>query len=291
LLLQCADVAMYDAKKQGRNCFRLFSGAMNLDMVNRQQLQSDLKKAVANNEFLLLYQPIIDLVTGTMNSMESLLRWQHPQLGLLTPDSFLPVAKESGLISEIDKLMLLKVCAQLKEWREKGYEVTVRINVALRDFLSSDFFELFFELMDSGEMDPAMLSVELEESVLRNDAPQVVRNLYKLKESPVSISIDNFGTEYASLVTLMRGRIQYVKIDRSYFKSDIAYSEHFRIIQALIVAMAHSLNVKVIAAGVETEAQLEFLKKIGCDLAQGYFYYKPMYSNEIEELLSSNPTL
>jgi EAL domain-containing protein (putative c-di-GMP-specific phosphodiesterase class I) len=246
-----------------------------------------LKKALANDEFVVLYQPVIDLESGRLNSLESLLRWQNPQLGMLTPENFLAAAKENGLITEIDKQMLLKVSAQIENWRCKGLATTIRINLALRDFLSNDFFELFFELIENGSIDPAMLAVEIEESVLRNESPQVIRVLNKLKESTVSISIDNFGTEYASLVTLLRGQIQYVKIDRSYFQRNASNGERFRLIQALIVAMAHSLNVKVIAAGVETEAQREFLEKIGCDSAQGYLFHRTMLGREVEELLEN----
>jgi diguanylate cyclase (GGDEF)-like protein len=287
LLLQAADQAMYHAKTQGRNCFQLYSDSMNERVVKRRQLQSDLKKALANDEFVILYQPVVDLATGRLDSLESLLRWQNPQLGLLTPDNFLAAAKENGLITEIDKHMLLKVSGQIEDWRRKGLTATIRINLALRDFLSTDFFQLFFELIEKGRIEPAMLSLEIEESVLRSDSPQVIRMLDKLKETAVGISIDNFGTEYASLLTLLRGRIQYVKIDRSYFQRNASNSERFRLIQALIVAMAHSLDVKVIAAGVETEKQREFLEKIGCDLAQGYLFHRPMLSPEAEELLEN----
>jgi diguanylate cyclase (GGDEF)-like protein len=287
-ILQAADVAMYHAKKLGKNRFQFFSGGMNDLVIKRQQLQNDLKKAIADDEFVILYQPIIDLATGRLDSLESLVRWQHPQLGMLAPESFLAVAKDSGLITEIDKCMILKVSAQLKEWRHKGYAAKVRINLVLRDFLSNDFFELFFQLLENGDIETGMLSVEIEESVLRNETPQIVRSLNKLKELAISISIDNFGTDYASLVTLLRGRIHYVKIDRSYFQRDALHSEHFRLIQALIVAMAHSLNVKVIAAGVETEAQRAFLEKIGCDLAQGYLFHRPMKSAQVEELMASS---
>lgn len=287
LLMQAADVAMYHAKKLGRNRFQLFSSGLNDFVHKRQQLQIDLKNAVANDEFVILYQPVIDLASGRLDSLESLLRWRHPRLGLLAPDSFLGVAKESGLITEIDKLMILKVASQLKTWLQNGYAAKVRINLAMRDFLSNDFFELFFHILESGIIEPNMIAVEIEENVLRNEAPQVTRSLHRLKESPVSISIDNFGTEHASLVTLMHGRIQYVKIDRSYFQRNVLHGEPFRLIQALIVAMAHSLNVKVIAAGVETESQRAFLEKIGCDLAQGYLFHRPMDSEQVEELLAN----
>lgn len=287
LLMQAADVAMYHAKKLGRNRFQLFSGGMNERVLKRQQLQIDLKKAIANDEFIILYQPVVDLVSGRLDSLESLLRWRHPELGLIAPESFLGVAKESGLITEIDKLMVRKVTEQVKAWRQNGYAVMVRINLAMRDFLSNDFFELFFQILEDGDLDPSMISVEIEENVLRNETPQIVRSLNKLKDSPVSISIDNFGTESASLVTLMHGRIEYVKIDRSYFQRNALHNERFRLIQALIVAMAHSLNVKVIAAGVETEAQRAFLEKIGCDLAQGYLFHRPMFGDQVEELLAN----
>ncbi|MGR8935745.1 MAG: EAL domain-containing protein [Gammaproteobacteria bacterium] len=287
LLMQAADVAMYHAKKRGKNRFELFSDGLNDFVLKRQQMQLDLKKAVANNEFVILYQPVIDLASGRIDSLESLLRWRHPQLGLLAPENFLAVAKESGLITEIDKLMVFKVAEQLKKWHVRGYATTVRINLAMRDFLCNDFFELFFRLLESSDIAPHMLSVEIEECVLRNETPQITRSLNRLKESPVSISIDNFGTEYASLVTLMRGRIQYVKIDRSYFQRNVLNGEPLRLIQALIVAMAHSLNVKVIAAGVETKSQHAFLEKIGCDLAQGYLFHRPMFSEQVEELLAN----
>lgn len=287
LLMQAADVAMYHAKKLGRNRFQPFSGGISEGVLKRQQLQFDLQNAVDNDEFVILYQPVVELASGRLDSFESLLRWRHPQLGLLAPESFLGVAKESGLITEIDKLMIRKVTEQLKNWRCSGYAGTVRINLAMRDFLSNDFFELFFQLLENGDLDPNMISVEIEESVLRNETPQIVRSLGRLKDSPVDISIDNFGTEHASLVTLMHGRIQYVKIDRSYFQRHTLHGERFRLIQALIVAMAHSLNVKVIAAGVETEAQREFLEKIGCDLAQGYLFYRPLFNDQAEALLEN----
>ena len=287
MLLKAADVAMYHAKNRGRNRYQFYSSEMNKRVGERINLEAELHKALVNDEFELYFQPIVDLSTGKICSLETLLRWRHPQMGLLTPEKFLPHAEETGLITEIDKWMLSKVCKQAREWQDLGNHLHIRVNLAMRDFLQKDLFDLFFTTLKENNVLPEQISVEIKEQVLMDETPLTVELLHRLRKSCVQLSVDDFGTGYTSLYTLQHCPVDFVKIDSSYINEIHTDSENCTMIRA-IIAMSHSLNIKVIAEGVETEVQAEFLKQLDCDMGQGYLFYKPAPKEEVEKLILGN---
>ena len=205
-------------------------------------------------------------------------------MGLLTPEKFLPHAEETGLITEIDKWMLSKVCKQTREWQDLGNHLHIRVNLSMRDFLHKDLFDLFFATLKENNVLPEQISVEIKEQVLMDETPLTVELLHRLRKSCVQLSIDDFGTGYTSLYTLQNCPVDFVKIDSSYINKIHTDSENCTMIRA-IIAMSHSLNIKVIAEGVETEVQAEFLKQLDCDMGQGYLFYKPAPKEEVEKLI------
>ena len=284
MLLKAADVAMYHAKNRGRNRYQFYSSEMNKRVGERINLEAELHKALVNDEFELYFQPIVDLSTGKICSLETLLRWRHPQMGLLTPVKFLPHAEETGLITEIDKWMLSKVCKQAREWQDLGNHLHIRVNLAMRDFLQKDLFDLFFTTLKENNVLPEQISVEIKEQVLMDETPLTVELLHRLRKSCVQLSVDDFGTGYTSLYTLQHCPVDFVKIDSSYINEIHTDSENCTMIRA-IIAMSHSLNIKVIAEGVETEEQAEFLKQLDCDMGQGYLFYRPAPKEAVEKLI------
>lgn len=241
-------------------------------------------RALQEQELLMLYQPVMDLRTGAINSLESLIRWRHPQMGLLEPAKILPYAEETGLISKIDQWMLSEVCVQARDWEKQGSLMHIRVNLAMRDFLRKEFFDLFFATLQRNALSPERISVEIKEQVLMDDTPLTVELLHMLRKSCVQLSVDDFGTGYASLYALQHCPVDFVKIDGTYIK-EIHDSEECDMMIRAIIAMAHSLNLKVIAESVESYAQLAYLKQLDCHLAQGHLFYKPMNREQVEELI------
>lgn len=284
LLLKAADVAMYHAKNQGRNRYQFYSTEMNIKVGKRKNLETELFRALQEQELLMLYQPVMDLRTGAINSLESLIRWRHPQMGLLEPAKILPYAEETGLISKIDQWMLSEVCVQARDWEKQGSLMHIRVNLAMRDFLRKEFFDLFFATLQRNALSPERISVEIKEQVLMDDTPLTVELLHMLRKSCVQLSVDDFGTGYASLYALQHCPVDFVKIDGTYIK-EIHDSEECDMMIRAIIAMAHSLNLKVIAESVESYAQLAYLKQLDCHLAQGHLFYKPMNREQVEELI------
>jgi len=284
LLLKAADVAMYHAKNQGRNRYQFYSSEMNIRIGERKNLETELFRAIEENELLLLYQPVMDLRTGAIDSLETLLRWRHPRMGLLAPAKFLPYAEESGLISKIDHWMLSQVSMQAKAWEQQGSPIHVRVNLAMRDFLRKEFFDLFFNILQKNALSPERISVEIKEHVLMDETPLTVELLHMLRKSCIQLSVDDFGTGYSSLYALQHCPVDFVKIDGTYIHEIHDNEENDMMIRA-IVAMAHSLNLTVIAEGVESYPQLAYLKQLSCELAQGYLFYKPMHREQVEKLI------
>jgi diguanylate cyclase (GGDEF)-like protein len=288
MLLKAADVAMYHAKNRGRNRYQFYSSEMNKKVGERINLEAELHQALLEDEFELYFQPLVDLKTQQICSLETLLRWRHPQMGLLKPEKFLTHAEETGLITVIDEWMLSKVCKQIRNWQDRGYKhLHVRVNLAKRDFLQKDFFDVFFTILNEAKVLPEHLSVEIKEQVLMDETPSTIELLQRLRKSCIQLSVDDFGTGYTSLYTLQRCPVDFVKIDSSYINEINADNENCTMIRA-IIAMAHSLNLKVIAEGVETETQVEFLKQLDCDMGQGYLFYKPLPVTEVERLILCN---
>jgi diguanylate cyclase (GGDEF)-like protein len=279
-LIKHADMAMFRAKERG-NTFRFFEDGMATGVTKRLRLESDLRRALEHDEFLLYYQPQVDLSTGKILGMEALVRWQHPDFGLVPPSQFISLAEETGLIEELGEWALLKACAQNKAWQDAGLpKISVAINLSARQ-LEMDFEARIVRkaLADTG-LDPRYLELELTETVVMKDPVKTRDILQRLKEAGISISIDDFGTGYSSLNHLKHFSFDKLKIDQSFIR-DVHRNPEDAGIVLTIISMAQTLKLRVIAEGVETQEQLEYLQHNGCDEGQGYYFSKPLPPDEV----------
>ncbi len=280
-LLKNSDTAMYHAKEAGRNNYQFFTPGMNQLAAERQSLGTCLRHALARNELLLHFQPMVDMTSGKLMGLEVLLRWQHPEQGLIPPLKFIPLAEETGLIVPIGEWVLKTACLQLKAWQEQGYEVPrLAINLSTRQFRQKALPETIARILDETGVEARFVELEITESILMDNTGEAVETLRKLNDMGLEISIDDFGTGYSSLSYLKRFPIDKLKIDRS-FVQDIATDPDDAAIVTAIIALAHSLQMKVIAEGVEEAAQLVFLSRQGCDQYQGYYFSKPLPAAEV----------
>lgn len=281
LLLKNSDIAMYHAKESGRNNYQFFSPKMNEQAAEKQALGNDLRHAVERNELFLVYQPVVDMVSGNIAGMEVLLRWQHPVIGLVSPVKFIPLAEESELILTIGAWVLRSACKQMLEWQQQGYEVPrLAINLSAKQFHQKSLAENIAVILRENGVDPRFFGFEITESMLIHNVEEVVDTLLKLSNMGLEISIDDFGTGYSSLSYLKRFPINKLKIDKS-FVDDIATHPDDAAIVKAIIAMAHGLQMKVVTEGVETKQQLDFLRLHGCEQYQGYIFSKPLPASEI----------
>ena len=289
-LMKNADTAMYHAKEIGRNNFQFFSPEMNVRAVERHQLETELRRALENDEFVLHYQPQADLRTGALIGMEALIRWQHPERGLVPPVSFIPVAEESGLIELIGQWALRTACEQNRRWHLEGLPpLRVAVNISARQFGDSrGFADVVASLLNSTGLDPSYLELEITESMLLKNVAENVKVLQKLGELGARIAVDDFGTGYSSLAYLKQLPIDTLKIDRTFVSDIETDADDAAIIQA-IIAMAHGLDLRVIAEGVETEGQLAALRRLGCDEYQGYLLAKPLPAAEFRATFLTDP--
>jgi diguanylate cyclase (GGDEF)-like protein len=269
-LLKNADVAMYHAKQSGRNDFQFFSPEMNAHVIERVQMENSLRHALANHEFLLEYQPEVAIDSGLTIGVEALLRWRHPERGLLLPDQFLPVAEECGLIVPIGEWVLREACVQAQRWRAEGMPVVVGVNLSTVQFLHDNLVACVDEALRSSGLPPQFLDLEITEGVIMNGDAATVATVDALHRRGVRLTIDDFGTGYSSLSFLRRFPLSKLKIDRS-FVEDITSAPNDAAIIPAIIAVARSLKLRVIAEGVENEEQLRFLQQHGCDEYQGYY--------------------
>ena len=280
-LLQNSDIAMYHAKDTGRNNFQFFSADMNEQAAERQALGNELRHAIDRNELSLVYQPVVDMASGEMSGMEVLLRWQHPAMGLISPAKFIPLAEESGLISNIGDWVLRSACTQLHAWQNQGYVVPrLAINLSAKQFRQKSLASDIQSVLKETGIESHCIGIEITESMLVQNIDEVVDTLLKLSNMGLEISIDDFGTGYSSLSYLKRFPINKLKIDKS-FVDDIATHPDDAAIVKAIIAMAHGLQMKVVSEGVETQGQLEFLRLHGCEQYQGYIFSPPLSANEI----------
>ncbi len=285
-LLRYADMAMYEAKEQGRNTFRFYNPAINLRSQERMRIESSLRQALERDELRIAYQPKVDLRTGQLAGVEALVRWQHPELGLLAPDHFIPVAEESGLIALIDEWVLKTACTQLQTWLCNGAApFCMSVNFSARQFQRADLMEVVSRVLEESCLLPEYLELELTESAIMSHIEQAIPAMRALAERGIHIAVDDFGTGYSSLNYLKRLPIERLKIDQS-FVQDIATDPDDRAIVQAVTALAHNLNKRVIAEGVETEEQLVFLRTIGCDQAQGFLFHRPLWPEQLQALLS-----
>jgi EAL domain-containing protein (putative c-di-GMP-specific phosphodiesterase class I) len=279
-LTKNADVAMYHAKERGKNNFQFYSEQLNTDSLERLALESGLRNALEKNEFRLFYQAKQDMKTGRVTGMEALLRWQHPDLGLIAPMQFIPLAEESGLIVPIGRWVLDTACRQNVAWQEEGYpELTMAVNLSARQFLDGTLLEDVKRILRQSGMAPRLLELEITETMIMRDIAQTIRILEDLKAMGVRIAIDDFGTGYSSLSKLAQFPFDTLKIDGSFIRDVVQRDDSKGLTQA-IIALGKSLHLTVIAEGVESAAQAEYLRAQGCDEFQGYFINQPVPAEE-----------
>ena len=284
-LLRNADIAMYRAKEQGRNAFQFYSAQMNIHSLERLTLESSLRRALERNELVLHYQPQIDIRSGRITGVEALVRWQHPELGLVPPGKFITLAEETGLIVPIGEWVLDAACAQHRAWEQVGLgHLRVAVNLSPRQFTQGDLLKSVARILAQTGCNAKSLELEITEGMVMRNPESAVTLLQQLKDMGIHIAIDDFGTGYSSLAYLKRFPIDSLKIDRS-FVTDIPGDAGDVAITMAIISMAHSLGMKVTAEGVETQEQLDFLRKEGCDEMQGYFFSKPLPVELVTALL------
>jgi diguanylate cyclase (GGDEF)-like protein len=284
-LLRNADIALYRAKEKGGNGYQFYSAQIDNYSRERLALESGLRRALERNELTLLYQPKVDVVTGQVCGMEALLRWQHPQLGLVTPDRFIPIAEESGLIRQIGAWVLKTACLQNRAWQREGVRrLAVAVNLSPRQFAEESLIDDIKAALAESGLDASGLELEITESMVMDDPEQAISILRRLKDLGIRVAIDDFGTGYSSLAYLKRFPIDSVKVDRSFVEDIPADVDSMAIAQA-VIAMAHSLRLKVVAEGVESEAQLSFLCGEGCDEIQGHYFSEARVASEIAAVM------
>lgn len=284
-LIKNADTAMYQAKENGRQGYQFFKPAMNVRAVERQSVEEDLRRALKCHEFKLQYQPKIDLETGAIAGAEALLRWIHPTKGVISPDKFIPVAEDSGLILPMGAWVLHEACTQAQNWLDQGLHLaTVAVNVSAMEFRDDNFLQGLLEILDETGLDPRYLEIELTEGVLMRRADSAAAILQTLRDRGVKIAIDDFGTGYSSLSYLRKFPVDALKIDQSFVRqiSDKGYDTA---IVTAVIGMAHSLGLRVVAEGVETREELEFLRAHQCDEAQGFYFGQPVSPQQFAELI------
>jgi len=287
-LIKSADTAMYHAKEGGRNNYQFFEQDMNALAVERHSIEGGLRRALERQEFVLHYQPKINLESGTISGVEALVRWQHPQRGLVLPEQFVWIAEDCGLIVPIGMWVLREACQQAQTWQDAGLpHIPVAVNISAVQFRHKDFLESLADILKDTGLAPHYLELELTESVLMHDATSTASVLKMLKAMGVRLAIDDFGTGYSSLSYLKRFPIDTLKIDQSFMRdiTHVSADSDDAAIVAAAVSMGKSLNQRVIAEGVETREQMAFLQAQGCGEGQGFYFSRPVSAGEVIELL------
>lgn len=275
-LLRSADTAMYAAKEGGRNTYRYFSEEMNCRAMEKLRMATDLRRAMDKDEFFLAYQPQLDLETGKVTGVEALLRWQHPEQGLIPPSRFIPIAEETGVILPLGEWVLRSACHQAMAWRASGHPpLRISVNVSGKQFRQPDFVETVERILQQTGFDPRWLELELTESVIMEDVQTAIMTLTDLKIRNINLAIDDFGTGYSSLIYLKHFPIDRIKIAQEFVRDIPSDPDDAAIVEA-IIAMAHTLNLSVIAEGVEKQEQLQMLRWHRCSEMQGYYFARPM---------------
>jgi len=283
-LIKNADTAMYRVKEQGKNNFQFYTPEMNEAVTKKMKLEIGLRKALERDEFKIVYQPQIDVETGGIIGVEALLRWHHPEWGTISPAEFIPIAEETGLILQIGEWVLHRACRQNKAWQDAGYTpLRMAVNISSRQFQQSDLVERVSRILRETELAPQYLELELTESIIQ-DSKYAVAKMHMLKEMGIHLSIDDFGTGYSSLSYLKTFPIHTLKIDQSFTRNIYADPKDASLVET-IIAMAHNLDLKVIAEGVETKEQLQFLQQKQCNEAQGYYFSRPISADELAVVL------
>ena len=289
-LTKNADIAMYQAKEDGKNNFQFYSEKLNANSLERLTLESSLRHALERNEFRLYYQAKRDIANGQITGMEALLRWQHPDLGMVAPMQFIPVAEETGLIVPIGKWVLHTACLQNMAWQKQGLaHLSIAVNLTARQFFDEHLLRDIASILRSTGMEARLLELEIHESLLIQNIEKTLQILTDLKAMGIKIAIDDFGTGYSSLATLQRFPLDTIKIDRSYIRDVATRGEDSTVTEA-VIAMGKSLSLTVVAQGVETKEQADFLREHACDELQGFYFNKPMSAHQFTELLQAQDT-
>ena len=287
-LLKYADTAMYQAKEGGRGCFQFYTPEIQRRIQEQLTLETELRKAVDNEEFRLVYQPQVDASSGHICGLEALIRWQHPKHGQISPDRFIPIAEEVGLISVIGEWVLRTACRQNKNWQEAGLPcIPVSVNLSAKQLLQPDIAQRVSNILNEVNLEARYLVIELTESLSMNNPEQSILLMSVFKTMGVKIAIDDFGTGYSNLSYLKQFPIDEIKIDRAFIK-DITTDRHDIAIVKAIVAIAHCLDLKVVAEGIESESQAMQMALQNCDIFQGFYFYRPLTVDDCTELLQKN---
>jgi EAL domain-containing protein (putative c-di-GMP-specific phosphodiesterase class I) len=286
-ILRDADTAMYRAKQLGKARYEVFDQAMRAHAMDRLGLESDMRRAVERREFFLQYQPIVSLATGSVRGFEALVRWQHPERGLIHPAKFIPIAEETGMIIPVGKWILGEACRQMSRWQKllcMDGPLPVSVNLSGKQFLQPDLLEQIQEVLRETGLDPRGLKLEITETVVMENIETATHTLEQLRALGVELSIDDFGTGYSSLSYLQRFPVSTLKIDRS-FVSRMTESDGTAEIVRTIAKLAQTMGMDVVAEGVETESQRAQLRDFECEFGQGYFFSRPMDGDDAEALL------
>jgi EAL domain-containing protein (putative c-di-GMP-specific phosphodiesterase class I) len=284
-LVSQANMAMQHAKHLGGNTFQFFTDNLQACTLERLQLENQLRKGINEGQLEVFYQPKLCLAADSLNAAEALVRWRHPELGLVPPSDFIGLAEETGLIGAIGEFVLRQACQQVRAWQEQGLaQIRVSVNLSVHQLRQGNLLSLVRQVLDETGLAPQFLELELTESQLLDNVESVISTFQQLRELGVKLAIDDFGTGYSSLSYLKRFPVDYVKIDQTFIRDLTPGSEDAAITRA-IIAMAHSLELKVVAEGVETQAQMDFLKSQRCDEIQGYLISKPVPADQFAQLL------
>jgi diguanylate cyclase (GGDEF)-like protein len=287
ILLKHADIALYQAKDRGRNNYQWFTADMNTRLLERINLEQALRAAIGTEQLFVEYQPVVDISTGIPQALEALARWQHPQMGLIPPGRFIPVAESSGTIVELGEYILRRVCRQVNEWQHAQLPLLpISINVSSQQFSQGKLKQTVEQITSEYGVDPALLWLEITESAVMHDIEQHLGELHALRALGVRISVDDFGTGYSSLSYLKHLPLDALKVDRSFVR-DMASDPNDAAIVNAIIRMAKSLSLKTVAEGVETVEQLNRLRALSCDAAQGYYFGRPASAQSCSEILTS----
>ena len=287
-LMKNANIALSQAKEQGHGYFQIFNSVFSSRMQENIHIEDALRRTLElqSQELFFLFQPRVDLLTGEINSMEALIRWNSSELGLLNPGQFIPIAETSGLIGEIDKWALTTACRQIAEWGSAGHFAKLSVNISAGQFYNKQFISLLYETIENSKIHPSQLELEITETMIMHDFKTAWATISKLKDMGLSIAMDDFGTGYSSLTTIRNLPIDRLKIDQAFIREMESTEKNMVILQS-IISLGHMLDVKVTAEGVETEKQLAFLLKYGCDEVQGYYFARPMSALKICRILQN----
>jgi len=289
-MLRDADIAMYRAKAKGKARHQVFDQAMHEQALAQLRIETELRQAVEQKKFCLYYQPIFNLETSQIVGFESLVRWKHPEFGLISPNDFIPIAEDNSLIIPLGQWILHESCRQMREWQiadPSASSLTVSVNLSFKQFLQHDLAEQVAATLKETGLDPKCLKLEITESHVMENSEKAIVMMNRLCALGVELSLDDFGTGYSSLSYLHRLPVNYLKIDRSFVMEMTESGENSEIVST-IIKLAQNLKMKVVAEGIETAAQLGQLKNLRCEYGQGYFFSRPLEANEAEIFIADN---